>query len=97
MKRDHVIAALRAHEPELKRAGIARLWLFGSTARGEDAPRDVDLLAAFDEHRQLSMLDVIHIENQHTDLLGYSVDLIAEGTIKPRVKKSVAAEVIRAF
>jgi len=97
MKRDQVIAILRAHEPELKRAGIVRLSLFGSTARGEDAPQDVDLLAAFDEHRQLSMLDVIHIENQLTDLLGYSVDLIEEGTLKPRVKKSGEAEAIRAF
>jgi predicted nucleotidyltransferase len=97
MKREQVIATLRAYEPELKRAGIVRLSLFGSTARGEDAPRDVDLLAAFDEHRRLSMLDVIHIENQLTDLLGYRVDLIEEGTLKPRVKKSVEAEAIRAF
>jgi uncharacterized protein len=97
MKREQVIATLRAHEPELKRAGIVRLSLFGSTARGEDASRDIDLLAAFDEHRKLSILDVIHIENQLADLLGYSVDLIEEGTLKPRVKKSVEAETIRAF
>jgi uncharacterized protein len=97
MDREHVIATLRAHEPELKQAGIVHLSLFGSTARGEIAPRDVDLLAAFDERRRLSLLDVIHIENQLTDLLSYSVDLIEEGTLKPRVKKSVEAEAIRAF
>ena len=37
-----VIAKLREHEPELKAAGIARLFLFGSVARGERG-NDVDL------------------------------------------------------
>ena len=58
-----------------------------------DASRE---LAAFEEHRKLSILDVIHIENQ-ADLLGYSAPLIEEGTLKPRVKKSVEAEAVRAF
>jgi predicted nucleotidyltransferase len=62
----------------------------------EDASRDIDLLAAFDEHRKLSILDVIHIGNQ-ADLLGHSVHLIEEGTLKPRVKGSVDAEARRAF
>jgi predicted nucleotidyltransferase len=33
MTRDALIAALRAHEPELKAAGVVRLSLFGSAAR----------------------------------------------------------------
>jgi predicted nucleotidyltransferase len=43
------------------------------------------------------MLDVIHIENQLADLLGYRVDLIEEGTLKPRMKNSVEADAICAF
>jgi predicted nucleotidyltransferase len=97
MNREQVIATLRAHEPELKEAGIVGLSLFGSTARGESAPGDIDLLAAFDGHRDLSLLDVVHLENQLADLLGYSVDLIEEGTLKPRMKEKVEAETIRAF
>jgi len=38
MNRDYVIAALRAREAELKAAGILRLSLFGSVARGELLP-----------------------------------------------------------
>ncbi len=42
---ERVIAALRVHEAELRRAGICRLSLFGSVARGDDeADSDVDLL-----------------------------------------------------
>lgn len=98
MKRDQVIAALRAHQDALKAAGIIRLSLFGSLVRGEDGwESDVDLLAAFDDARQLSLLDVLHIENQLTDLLGEKVDLIEEGTLKPRVRQSVDREAVRAF
>ena len=98
MNRETVIAALRAHEPELKAAGVVRLSLFGSTARGAAGPdSDIDLLVAFDEARPLSLLDVIRIENQLADLLGHPVDLIEEGTLKPRVRQNVDREAVRAF
>jgi predicted nucleotidyltransferase len=98
MTRDTVIAALRAHEPELKAAGVVRLSLFGSSARDTAGPAsDIDLLAAFDNARPLSLLDVIRIENQLADLLGQPVDLIEEGTLKPRVRQNVDREAVRAF
>ncbi len=46
MDRDTVIARLRAHEQELKSAGVLSLRLFGSVARDEVGPdSDVDLMA----------------------------------------------------
>jgi uncharacterized protein len=98
MKRDEVIATLRAHEPELRAAGVVRLSLFGSTARDDArADSDVDLLAAFDDARKLSLLDLIGIENRLADLLGLPVDLIEEGTLRPRARQSVSREAVRAF
>jgi predicted nucleotidyltransferase len=98
MKRDEVIAALREHEPELRSAGVVRLSLFGSAARNEArATSDIDLLAAFDEAHALSLLDVMGIENRIADLLGQPVDLIEEGTLRPRVHQRVSREVVRAF
>jgi uncharacterized protein len=98
MDREHVLAKLRAHERELKEAGIVRLSLFGSTARGDAGPdSDVDLLAAFDDTRRISLLDIVGMENQIADLLGCPVDLAEEGCLKPHVQKNVEAEVIRAF
>jgi uncharacterized protein len=44
MDRDTAISLLKAHEAELRRLGIQRLYLFGSTARGDArADSDVDL------------------------------------------------------
>ena len=98
MNRDDVIAVLRAHEPALKAAGVVRLSLFGSTSRDAARPdSDIDLLAAFDEARPRSLLDVIRIENQIADLLGQPVDLIEEGTLRPRVRQNVDREAVRAF
>jgi len=98
MDREAVIATLRAHESALKAAGVVRLSLFGSTARDTARPdSDIDLLAVFDAARPLSLLDVIRIENQLADLLGQPVDLIEEGTLKPRVRLTVDREAVRAF
>jgi len=98
MDREQVIATLRAHESELRAAGVVRLWLFGSTVRGDCGPdSDIDLLAAFDETRRISLMDVAGIEIQLSEMLRQPVDLTEEGTLKPRVKKSVDAEAVRAF
>jgi uncharacterized protein len=92
--RDHVIATLRAHERELKNAGISRLRLFGSVARGETG-NDVDLVAEFD--RALSLIDLIGLENRLSDLLGRPVDLAQERMLKPRVRANVDREALLAF
>ncbi len=98
MKQDEVIARLRAYEPELRAAGVVRLSLFGSTARNEARlESDIDLLAAFDDAQSLSLLDMIGIENRLADLLGQPVDLIEEGTLKPRAQANVSREAVRAF
>jgi len=43
MDRERAIAALKAHERELRTAGVLSVSLFGSVARGEDSAHDVDL------------------------------------------------------
>jgi predicted nucleotidyltransferase len=95
---DRVIATLRSHEPELREAGVVRLSVFGSTARGDGRPdSDIDLLASFDASRRLSLLDLVGIELRLAGLLGRPVDLVEEGTLKPRVRRSAEAEAVRAF
>jgi len=98
MDREHVIAMLRTNESELRAAGILRLSLFGSTARGDDRPdSDIDLLAAFDQTRRISLLHVAGIEERISRMLGRTVELVEEGTLKPRVQKNVEAEAVCAF
>ena len=89
---------MRGHELELRAAGVIRLSLFGSTARGDHGPdSDIDLLAVFDDTSRISLLDVVGIERQISEMLGRSVELVGEGTLKPRVRKNIEAEAVRAF
>lgn len=67
-----IIAALRDHEAELRSAGIRRLYLFGSYARGTAVPTasDVDLLAEFDGSKRLTLVSLGSLESRLSDLLG---------------------------
>ena len=76
---EQVIAPLRGHARELRASGVARLSLFGSTARGDERPdSDIDLLAAFDHTRPLSILAVAGIERQISQTLSRPVELVEE-------------------
>ena len=98
MKRDEVISKLRAHEAELKAAGIVRLAVFGSVARGEDSPEsDVDLLADFDKTKHYTLLTMARLESRLTDLLETRVDLSSPEWLKDPVKNQVLREAVVAF
>ncbi len=98
MDKATVIAKLRAYEPELKAAGIVRLSLFGSVARGEASSQsDVDLMAEFDASKEFSLLDMVGLENRLADILGVRVDLTSAKALKDRVRERAAREAVLAF
>jgi len=98
MEKQAVLDKLRAHEPELRAAGIVHLRLFGSVARGESGPAsDVDLMAEFDETKRLSLIGVIGLENKLCDLLGVRVDLSEQRSLKEYVAKTALREAVLAF
>jgi predicted nucleotidyltransferase len=98
MDKSEVIAKLREHEPELKAAGVTRLALFGSVARGEASVQsDVDLMAEFDSGREFSLLDRVRLENRLADLLGVPVDLTPANSLKDGIRERAAREAVLAF
>ena len=98
MNKEEVISKLRAHEPELKAAGIVSLAVFGSVARGDSSPEsDVDLLADFDHTKRYTLLTLGRLESQLADLLGAKVDLSSPEWLKESVKNQVLREAILAF
>jgi uncharacterized protein len=98
MDREHVIARLREHEAELKSAGIVRLSLFGSVARGEQtAQSDVDLLGDFDKNKHYTLLTLGRLESRLADLLGAKVDLSSAEWMKESVRQHALHEAVLAF
>ena len=98
MTRDEVVTKLRAHEAELRAAGIVRIAVFGSVARGDNSPHsDVDLLADFDKTQHYTLLTMGRLESRLADLLGTKVDLSSPEWLKESVKNQVLREAVLAF
>jgi predicted nucleotidyltransferase len=98
MDRSTVIAKLREHRDELQRAGIVRLSLFGSVARGDaSAQSDVDLMAEFDTSKEFSLLDMVGLENRLAAILGVPVDLAPAKALKDSIRERATREAVLAF
>lgn len=68
---------------------VMKVWLFGSFARGEETPlSDVDLLVQYDEDG-ISLLKHAAMICELEKLLNRSVDIVEDGTLRPRVRESV--------
>jgi predicted nucleotidyltransferase len=102
MRRDEVIAILRAHEPELRAAGVASLSLIGSTARGEQGDdSDIDVLVRFDKEPALTGFTyfgrIDKLTHRLEEILKRPVDVIAEPVFKERLRRQVEKDRTVAF
>lgn len=73
--------------PVLKKYGIKKAGVFGSTARGEAESNDIDLLVKIDQ--KISLLDFIGIQQELEDELAMKVDLVEYDSLKPALKEEV--------
>ena len=61
---------------------IVKDWVFGSYARGEAHDgSDIDILVVFDKEAKVSLMRHAKISLELSELLGFDVDLITEGTL----------------
>jgi predicted nucleotidyltransferase len=101
MERDQVIAALKAHEQELRMAGVLSVSLFGSVARGEDAAHDVDVAVRLGENFSMRGLNYFsrlsELEGRLSGILGCKVDVIEEPVRKKRFQTEIDRDRTLAF
>ena len=98
MDRETALAQLRARELELRAMGIARLSLFGSTARGEAGPSsDVDLAAELERGRRITAFDFVGLMQHLEALLDSSVDLVSEPARKARLQAEIDRDRVHVF
>ena len=66
----------------LKNQGAIKIAVFGSYVRGEERPEsDIDIIVEFSERK--SLLELVRIERQLSEVLGIKVDLLTEKSISP--------------
>ena len=101
MERDYVLAALKAHEQELRTAGVVSLSLFGSVARGEASPHDVDVAVRLSENFSAPGLDyfsrLTELEGRLSGILGCKVDVIEEPVRKKQFQTEIDRDRTLAF
>ncbi len=76
-----------------RRFGVARLEVFGSSARGDFHPdSDVDLLVEFLPGERVGFLRLAQLQIALQSLLGCDVDLVPRRGLKPIIREQVLGE-----
>lgn len=95
---DFVLGRLRSHEDELRKAGIERLYLFGSIARGEAQPSsDVDLFYEPSPTAKIGLVSLQRIIRRIEDILGLKTDLVPGDSFRRSVRANVERDAIQVF
>ena len=93
-RREELRERLRELKPGLARNyHVTTIGIFGSVARDEQSEAsDLDLLVSFDG--PASLFDVVRLEQELESQLGIEVDVVTEGSLKPRIGERVADDLV---
>lgn len=93
-----VVLKLRELTPALRAAGVKRLCLFGSRARGDARPdSDLDILidtTSRDEEPRFDYFKVLHLIE---DNIGLTTQISMRDLLKPRMAERIADDIIEVF
>lgn len=91
---EDVLRTIQENREAIRRHGVRRLGLFGSCARGEEAPEsDLDFVVEFETKSFDAYMDLKALLEE---LLGRRVDLVLADAIKPRLRPAILEEAIYA-
>lgn len=94
MNRNEALKVLTKLKPELiRRFGVTRIALFGSTVRNEAKPgSDVDIIVSFD--RPATSKLYFGVQFLLEDELNHPVDLVTEKAMRAELRSSIEQEAI---
>ncbi|MFP4122847.1 nucleotidyltransferase family protein [Coleofasciculus sp.] len=96
MKREDVLAIVKAHQLKLQELGVKSLELFGSVARDEArTDSDVDFLVEFSQ--PIGFFEFFRIQHYLEDILGCDIDLGTQDALREHLREPVLEDVIRVF
>ena len=97
MKRDNAINLLRQHEADLKRLGVERLYMFGSTARDE-AKDDSDVDLFFDHEKgKLGLFELMDVKEYAARILGRKADIMTRDSLHKMLRRAIEETAFRVF
>ncbi len=96
--RDRMLTRLRELRAALETEGVLHAALFGSVARGDDAPNsDVDIILDLEPSREIGLFAFAGIKEFLEAELGRGVDLGTRDSLRPERHGAILAELVPAF
>ena len=90
------LSELRKYKPQIMemaaRAGLSNIRVFGSLARGESHPKDIDFLVTLGPRIDWNFFS---FQGEVESLLGYKVDVLPDNIKKPRLRENVEREAVQ--
>ena len=98
MRREDVIARLKAAEPDIRARGVSGLYLFGSVARGSaEANSDIDVFVDPDPMRRFGFDEFMSVYELLQERLGARVDYTTRQGLHRRLRPEIEKNAIRVF
>lgn len=93
-----IVARLRNIAPVIRAAGVTKLALFGSRARGDARPdSDLDVLVDTTGSSGSPPFDLFQVLHLIEDTTGLRVQISVRELLKPRVAERIADDLIEVF
>ncbi len=97
MKRDEAVSRLKAHAADLKRLGVERLYMFGSTARDE-AHEESDIDLFFDYQKgKLGLYELMDVKEAAAQILGRPADIMTRDSLHRTLRQNIEALALQVF
>ena len=98
MNRQSVIERLSSNRAALQALGVARMSVFGSTARGQaTGASDIDLAVTLDDSARIDLFRFAAISEHLSRLLGSRVDLVVEPARNARMQAQIDRDRVRVY
>ena len=97
MTREEAKGRLREHEADLKRLGVEKLHLFGSTARGEASVNsDVDLFFDYPKGK-FGLYELMDVKDYTARILGAKADIVTRDSLHRMLRQEIEASAVRVY
>jgi predicted nucleotidyltransferase len=98
MTREEIIAAIRGNSEAIKAAGVTKLAIFGSRARGDHrTDSDIDVLIEVEPDASFSILNLIGVEHIIQDATGLQTQATMRRSMAPRFAQRIADDILEVF
>lgn len=98
MEYKRTIDVIRDNKDAIRLHGATSLYVFGSRARGDEAPEsDLDVFVEYDPQERFSLFNLVRIKRVIEMLTGLRADVTTRDSLRPEVKTEIEREAVRVF